>query len=383
MEEGKCLIRNFSLGHRLNGLCPQVTKWAEAAYKDGAVFSILPMMTATLLLFLCRLWMTSNFPSIEGACKAIKSRHKEYGYASPFVGEQEWLVKRLLRAFRKMSPKPAQKSRRPITTLILLAIARSGNVDLSIHDERCLWAALLVAVFCLLRAGEFLEQSNGKLLSHGDFKWMEGGQSQARLTLHNTKSMVWREDVFAYLFANDSIICPARAMADLLENYPAHLSKGETDPLFTLSSGKRMKRKDWVPWVQARISDIGLKGEKFNGISARKGGADSLRLVEAPNDVVRKMGRWSESSFMHETYQAVSSRELASFSKRISELSREQLIAQGKGALLDGEFDSTGIFVEAQAVPFIQNLQTSQWAIAQPVGEKKPSKSLKLVLKRI
>jgi hypothetical protein len=193
--------------------------------------------------------------------------------------------------------------------------------------------------------------------------------------------MVWKEDVFAYLFANGSTVCPAKAMARLLENYPPHLPKGDSDPLFTLSSGKRMKRKDWVPWVQARITEIGLKGKEFSGISARKGGADSLRLVDAPNDVVRKMGRWSESSFMHETYQAVSSRELASFAKRMSRLSRDDLIAEGKGALLDGEFDSTGIFVEAQAQAFIQSHLT--WAIERPAGESKHSKNLKIVLKRV
>jgi hypothetical protein len=54
---------------------------------------------------------------------------------SPFEGTQHWLVRRLLRAFRKMSPKPGTKILRPITTLILLSIASSGNVDLSIHDD--------------------------------------------------------------------------------------------------------------------------------------------------------------------------------------------------------------------------------------------------------
>jgi hypothetical protein len=281
-----------------------------------------------------------------------------------------------------MSPKPAKRSRRPITTLILLAIEEKGNVDMSIHDNRCLWAALVVAVFCLLRAGEFLEHKNSKLLSHGDFKWMNGGQAQARLSLGNTKSMVWDEEVFAYLFANGSKVCPARAMANLLENYPQHLPKEENDPLFTLSSGKRMKRKDWVPWVQARITELGLPGKKFNGISPRKGGADSLRLADAPNDVMRKMGRWADSSFMFETYQAVSSREMANFASRMSELSRDKLIAQGKGALLDGEFDSTGIFVETDALPFIREQQA--WTIRRPEGEKGPSaeSSLKIVLKR-
>ena len=99
------------------------------------------------------------------------------------------------------------------------------------------------------------------------------------------------------------------------------------------------------------MGDIGLDKKDFDGISARKGGAASLRLADAPNDIIRKMGRWADSSFVFETYQALSSRDLSDFASRISKLSAEDLVAQGKGPLLWGEFDTNGIFIDAGSTP--------------------------------
>jgi hypothetical protein len=104
---------------------------------------------------------------------------------------------------------------------------------------------------------------------------------------------------------------------------------------------------------------LGFSGEDFNGISPRKGGAASLRLADAPNDVIRLMGRWAESSFVFERYQAISSRELSAYATRISALSASNLIAEGKGALLWGAFDTNGIFHEDGVQAFI-NGQNSE-----------------------
>jgi hypothetical protein len=95
---------------------------------------------------------------------------------------------------------------------------------------------------------------------------------------------------------------------------------------------------------------LGLPGKDFNGISTRKGGADSLRLA----DVIRLMGRWADSSFVFETYQAISSVELANFAERMSKLSVEDLTKQGKGSLIWGAFDSSGMFDERPVRDFIE-----------------------------
>jgi hypothetical protein len=310
------------------------------------------MATAVLLLFLCRLWLTSNFPTIESTVKAIKSVHRENGLSTPFEGPQEWMVRRLLRAFKKMSPKPAKQKRRPITTLILVMIAQAHLVDLSLHDERCKWAALVVAVYGLLRAGEFMAGKQ-KLVTMADLEWQLGG-TRARLTLHNTKTMVWNDDQHVLLFRNDSQACPTSALHDMLDQWPDRLSRRDCDPLFRLESGKPLKRKDFVPWLQSILDRLDLRGKEFNGISTRKGGATSLRLAGAPNDVIRMMGRWPDSSFVFETYQAVSSRELANFAERMSNLSVDALESQGKGSLIWGAFDSEGIFDEQPVREFIE-----------------------------
>jgi hypothetical protein len=162
-------------------------------------------------------------------------------------------------------------------------VAESNVLDFTLHDVRCLWADLAVAVFALLRAGEFLEKDDGKLLTHGDLAWENQGRT-ARLTLHNTKTMVWDDDLYVYVFQNSSGACPTTALHQYLDPYLADLPRGPTDPLFTLSSGKRLTRGIFVPWVQDRMGDIGLEEKDYDGISARKGGAASLRPADAPND---------------------------------------------------------------------------------------------------
>jgi hypothetical protein len=58
------------------------------------------------------------------------------------------------------------------------------------------------------------------------------------------------------------------------------------------------------------------------------------------------MGRRADSSFVFEKYQALSSRDLSAFASRISKLSAAELVAQGKGPLLWGDFDTNGIFID-------------------------------------
>ena len=132
------------------------------------------------------------------------------------------------------------------------------------------------------------------------------------------------------MFANGSEACPTTAMKQMLEGYPPHLKKGESDALFTLSSGKTMGREEWIPFAQDLTQQVGLEGEEYDGISPRKGGAQGLRMVGTPNDIIRVMGRWAEHSFVFETYQAVSTREMESYARKMAAATREELIAQGK-----------------------------------------------------
>jgi hypothetical protein len=122
-----------------------------------------------------------------------------------------------------------------------------------------------------------------------------------------------------------------------------------------MGSGKRLTRAIFIAWVQRLMQLLGFSGKDFNGISPRKGGAVSLRLAGAPNDVIRLMGRWAESSFVFERYQAISSRELSGYASRISSLSADELVADGKSAILWGAFDTNGIVHEDQVQAFIND----------------------------
>jgi hypothetical protein len=64
-------------------------------------------------LFLCRLWLTHNFPSIENTIKAIKSVHQENGLPDPFFGPMGWVVKRLIRAFKENVTQAGQATQAP------------------------------------------------------------------------------------------------------------------------------------------------------------------------------------------------------------------------------------------------------------------------------
>jgi hypothetical protein len=325
----------------------KVSSWSAALRKDGKCFSILPLSAATLFIFLVRLWATSNWPVIEGTCKAIRFKHRFAGLTCPFEGGGKWRVHRLLRGFRKRSKKPGKQKRRPITTIILHMIASLGVLDLTCHNDRCMWAAMCVAVYCLLRSGEFLEFSDNKKLLYSDFAWLNQGRTSAKLSLRNTKTSVWDEELEAYFFWNGSQSCPALAMQTYLDRSVVEIK--DDSPLFILSNGAPLRREQLIPWMRKLLSLLKLPAHEFNGISFRKGGATMLRMLGVSSDIIRLMGRWADASMVHERYEAISNITIRDVTQKMSKWTAEFAVEQGQGAVLFGEFDSTGIFDEVEA----------------------------------
>ena len=67
------------------------------------------------------------------------------------------------------------------------------------------------------------------------------------------------------------------------------------------------------------------------------------------------------------------------YASRIASVTRESLIAQEKGELLEGEFDSSGIFTEKEVHDFLRRCSNER-LIHPPVEEK--ASHLKIRLKR-
>jgi hypothetical protein len=215
-----------------------------------------------------------------------------------------------------------------------------------------MWAAACVAVYCLLRAGEYLE-GGAKTLRRSDLEFMDPLRSSARLTLRNTKSEVWNHDRHAYFFRNGSASCPTFFLTHYLDNFPPDLVQGRDDPLFLLEGRIHMTKKSFLSWLRVAIDALeipNLPGCDFFGISTRKGGATSLRLAGASDEIIRIMGRWAETSTVFRTYQSVSTIDCQLIAHRMSRLSEAEIVKAGKGSVLYGFYDANHLFVE-QPIP--------------------------------
>ena len=71
---------------------------------------------------------------------------------------------------------------------------------------------------------------------------------------------------------------------------------------------------------------------------------------------------------------------MESYARKIAAATREELIAQGKADLMEGQFDSSGIFQDKQVRDFARKNYTKNWKLVKPSSEAKDN--LKIVLKK-
>jgi hypothetical protein len=189
---------------------------------------------------------------------------------------------------------PGPKKKTPITSGVLLAIM--PDLDFSLHDDRCFWAASCVAVYKALRGSEFLWaphlQPRQKLL-HSDLVW--SSPSSATLCLSATKVKWWRNDVSVTVTSVQSPSCPVAALQAYLDNSVLPNTPG--DFLFRLQDGSPLSRKTMMERTYECMTNHDLDTHDIGSASWRSGGAMTARAAGMSSEQIRALGRWSSDAY--------------------------------------------------------------------------------------
>jgi hypothetical protein len=220
---------------------------------------------------------------------AVRHAHVVAGRKNPIADCPA--LEAALRAIKRKRGGP-KKPRLPVTVSLLLAMKEF--LDLSLHDHRVVWAALVTGVFGLLRLGEML---NDKPLRDQDF--YSRSVNLTELHLRQSKTDPFRHGCFIKLFRTGTAVDPVEALDSLVANRPVGLGgQSALTQTFTLSTGKVLTRALLTQFMRTLVHKVelkyklGLNSDHFSGHSLRRGGATSLALRGVSADVIRVIGRW-------------------------------------------------------------------------------------------
>ena len=188
---------------------------------------------------------------------------------------------------------PFRTTRKSITLDILLCM-RPWLTGL---EAPVLWAAWCLAVHLCLRIGEFTIRARGQLFLPWA-AWRFGGALcmaqtlPSELTLRVSKTNLRAVNI--RVFHSETPDCAVCAMAA----YSKGVRGLAADPLFSTPGGVAPITREWmIARTRVYLEHIGLDGQRFSGISFRKGGALSLALAGVSDRLISVIGRWRSDCF--------------------------------------------------------------------------------------
>lgn len=253
--------------------------------------------------------MRKSFASVRKTHFAIASAVDTMGLdSSPCRSRQ---VELLLRAIRKQDTTVRRPRRVPITVWILDEYRR--NMDKSDHTATQGFAAAVVGVFGLLRAGEFVTKpGRDPPLLRSDVAFRDDGC--AVLHLRASKTDIWRKGVDVVLAPNGTHLCPvtwikvAMGMAgDCSPDAPAFQAAGGKPYTYTML-------QKFLKTVCVRV---GIDPSLCGTHSLRIGGASSMAMLGMQDSHIKAMGRWDSVCYQLYTQLDVTTR--LAISKRLAE----------------------------------------------------------------
>ena len=264
-----------------------------------------------------------SFSVIRGHLSAVRSLHVDAGLPDPTHDPR---LRRALHGAQRTRPAAARPRKLPLTPDLLLLLR--PLLDLSVHDNLMVWAALVLGVLGHARIGEITATSGSQmgrapLWRHVSFNLTAHPRSVA-LYLPSSKTdqlghganiLVGAADVCGAATAPTGDLCAATIMWSLLHACGrwwaarGHASIPPDAPVFHWLSGEPLTRSALTHSLRAHVAQLGLDPAAFSGISLRKGGATAAHAAGLPDATIRAIGRWRSDA--HLRYQHVRCEEVA------------------------------------------------------------------------
>jgi hypothetical protein len=320
----------------------------DAAYATGERFFVafclstavppremFPPSEALVLAFIAYSFFIrrASCASIKGYLCGVKSACRSLGVA--VTGVTTTRVQLLMRSVKKHSLSKPRLPRLPITIWILARFR--PLLDLRDHDSAMLWAAMCVAVYGLLRAGEFCAKApTFAFLRRSQVTWFP---DHICIHLFESKTDVFREGVDVRIFANGSATCPVAALREAFASAP---DKAPTAPAFQDSCGRPLLYTTLLAAVRSLAVQLGYDAKTLGCHSLRIGGASTMAILGFPSYVIRAAGRWS--SLTYQTYTRLDTNAFREISHRLATAAASKTAARSPFGVLSSSQASNVCF---------------------------------------
>jgi hypothetical protein len=233
--------------------------------------------------------MAKTHGSISSALTAVRSLCTSIGCDTSAFDDMQ--LKLLLKGLKKKHKSKVRGKRVGIT---IWALARFFHlIDRNKSTHRTLFGAMVMAVFGLLRASEFVAKAPyGATLFRRHVTILS---DRVIVHLMRSKTDTYDEGVDVILWSNGGPLCPRvwalAVMAEACDRRPGA-------PFFQTASGSPLSYDALQNFIKYLASAAGFKSDSFSTHSLRIGGATSLIECGFSREVVKQLGRWSSDAYM-------------------------------------------------------------------------------------
>jgi integrase len=258
------------------------------------------MGTHQLVLFVT--WLASKkdlaYKTIKVYLSGVRFYHISNGHKDPITGKE--LLRLHVRGIRKLS-KSTRRYMFPLTVADLRhAKALCFDMLGSSSNQRCVWAATMLAFFGLLRVSEYAAASAGKFdplqqLTLGDITFkVEKGLEYVVVHIKRSKTDVFREGTTIAVGATGGPLCPVAALKAMLRDRRSS-QQHPSSPLFVYRN-KPLTRRTMEATVKGIARRVGKGADPINTHSLRRGGASALFANGFTKHQIMVLGRWSSNA---------------------------------------------------------------------------------------
>ena len=230
--------------------------------------------------------------SIKVYLVGVRALHISHGHQNPLTHTIK--LQQTLRGIEREHSAPV-KQKLPITFDLLCRL--HYLIDPLSEDDTVYWAAMATAHFLLLRAGEFTVTSNtsydvGTLLRVQDVTLHTTPTGDEYIALHLRKSKTDQQHrgVVLYVGHAHHIVCAVCALKANLQIHHTRPYSTPSDPLFRLSSGSPLARRDLTSFLSMLLRLVGLDPQHYSGHSFRIGGATSASIAGLNDYEIKLLG---------------------------------------------------------------------------------------------
>ena len=166
-------------------------------------------------------------------------------------------------------------------------------------DWDMLWAAMCVAFFGFLRAGEFTVPSQGAYdpSCHLNMSDVAANHTKAPSVIHIrikvSKTDPFRKGTTVVLHRTDKWLCPVEALLRYLRRRGM-----QPGPLFVTSEGHPLTRSKFIGLVRLVLRLSGINDKHYTGHSFRVGAATTAAAAGVADSMIKAMGRWTSMAFL-------------------------------------------------------------------------------------